>query len=127
MNYSFISNYKGKDFVQKNPSNLYNEKAYIKKIDPSPFKKFKRGELVISENKYDTYEIVLYLGDKPNTPGTCECLCKTLNRDDNAKPEKKDFSKDLLYHYYEYEQIRPDILPGQPAQSLDYLIETYIQ
>ena len=32
----------------------------------------------------------------------------------------------MLYHYSDNESIKQDILPGQPAISLDYLIETYI-
>jgi hypothetical protein len=102
-----------------------NEKDYIKKDDVVPFK---RGDLVIYESKYETYEILLYLENKDEY--TCECVTRT-NRNNNmlitkSNDEKININKDLLHHYSNYEQIRQDVLPGQPAQSLDYLIETYI-
>ncbi len=97
-----------------------NEKDYIKKIDVTPFK---RGELVIYEDKYETYEILLYLENVDEYK--CNCITrKVVNGKVEVSP--KSVSKDMLYHYSDYEQIKQDILPGQPSISSEYLIETYI-
>ncbi len=97
-----------------------NEKDYIKKMDVTPFK---RGELVIYEGKYETYEILLYLENVDEYK--CNCISKEI-KDGKIIVTPKSINKDMLYHYSDNESIKQDILPGQPAISLDYLIETYI-
>jgi hypothetical protein len=98
-----------------------NEKDYILKNDVKPFS---RGELVIYESKYETYEIVLYL--KNIDEYSCECVSRKINRDGKNVVERININKDMLYHYSEREFIKQDVLPGQPAISSDDLIETYI-
>ncbi len=97
-----------------------NEKDYIKKMDVTPFK---RGELVVYEGKYETYEILLYLENVDEYK--CNCISKEI-KDGKVIVTPKSINKDMLYHYSDNEPIKQDILPGQPAISLDYLIETYI-
>jgi hypothetical protein len=92
-----------------------DEKAYIRKSDVRPFNK---GELVIYETKYDTYEIVMYLENLDEY--TCKCAST-----DKGEMVIKDCQKDLIYHYSENEIIKQDTLPGRPNISLDYIIETY--
>ncbi len=97
-----------------------NEKPYIKKNDIRPFSK---GELVVYESKYDTFEIVMYLENLDEY----KCKCITNNKVDTNKITSSivELNKDMIYHYAESEIIKQDVLPGQPAISLDYLIETY--
>ncbi len=92
-----------------------NEKEYIRKNDVRPFNK---GELVIYESKYDTYEIVLYIENLD------EYNCKCASRE-GGDIIIKNCQKDLIYHYSENEVIKQDTLPGRPSISLDYIIETY--
>jgi hypothetical protein len=91
------------------------EKSYILKHDIRPFN---IGELVINEIKYDMYEIVLFLGhiDENNF------YCATKENDEIVY---REYNKDSIYHYSTVEIIRPDILPGQPSQNMDNIIETY--
>ena len=98
-----------------------NEKDYILKNDVRPFA---RGDLVIYESKYETYEIVMYL--KNIDEYTCECISRKVNKDGKNVVELQKINKDMLCHYSEREFIKQDVLPGQPAISLDNLIETYI-
>lgn len=93
-----------------------NEKDYIRKSDVRPFIK---GELVIYETKYETYEIVMYIENVNEY--TCRCASR-----DKGEIVIRDYQKDLMYHYSENEVIRQDVLPGQPAISLDYIIEKYV-
>jgi hypothetical protein len=93
-----------------------NEKQYIKKYDIKPFIK---GQLVIYEEKYDTYIIVLFLENKDEFEYNCISL-------DNNKYTEISCSKDLIYHYSEHAPILPDIKQGQNGQSTDDIIETYI-
>ncbi len=97
------------------------EKAYIKKNDIRPFVK---GELVIYESKYDTYEIVLYLQNIDEYK--CKCISRKKGPGDIYLSEIVELNKDMIYHYSESEIIRQDVIPGQPSYSLDGLIETYI-
>lgn len=90
------------------------EKSYILKHDIRPFN---IGELVINELKYDTYEIILFLGNKDKN-----FYCATK---ENNEIIYRDYNKDSIYHYSNVEIIRPDILPGQPSQNMDNIIETY--
>lgn len=92
-----------------------DEKAYIRKNDIRPFNK---GELVIYETKYDTFEIVMYLENVDEY--TCKCASK-----EKGDVIIKMCQKDLIYHYSENEIIKQDTLPGRPNISLDYIIETY--
>jgi hypothetical protein len=92
-----------------------NEKDYIRKNDVRPFIK---GEMVIYESKFETYEIVLYLESVDEY--TCKCVSKEKN-----EVIIKNCNKDLIYHYSDNEIIRQDTLPGVPSLSMDYIIETY--
>ena len=49
--------------------------------------------------------------------------CGTKEKDSYILTE---VSKDLIYHYSDYETIKQDIKPGEPFMGLDYIIETYI-
>ena len=93
-----------------------NEKNYIKKNEVKPFMK---GQLVIYEKEYETYQILLYV--KNEDQHNCECITH-----DEKNYKLLSIKKDMLYHYSQTEMIRQDVLPGQPAVSLDYIIETYI-
>ena len=96
------------------------EKDYIRKFDARPFR---RGELVIHEQKYDTYLIVLYIKDNGN--GEIECISKAKINGKNNTMEILNLKKDLIYHYSEYEPIKQDEKLGEPYLNMDYIIETY--
>ena len=88
---------------------------YVRKNDIKPFKK---GELVIYEERFDTYQILLYLYNENEQQ--CKCITK----------EKNEYAfisvnKDLIYHYSEYDTIKQDIKLGEPAINFDYIIESY--
>lgn len=51
MNYSFVEKYKAKDFVEKNPSNLYNEYTPEIKFNPS---NYYMGSYVQNQNNWAT-------------------------------------------------------------------------
>jgi hypothetical protein len=51
------------------------EYPYIRKNDSRP-RPFKIGELVIYEEKYETYKILLFIKNTDKT--TCECVTKNL-------------------------------------------------
>ena len=95
-----------------------SELKYIVKNDIRPFK---MGELVIYESKYQTYNIVLYMGNKDET--TCNVLTKEVSND---KLIQQEYQKDLLYHYASSENIKQDIKAGEPALNFDYIIENYV-
>ena len=97
-----------------------NEVIYINKLDVRPFV---RGELVIYESAYETYEILLYIENVDNY--TCKCAGRDGNINTNNPLVEKNVAKDLLYHYSENEIIYQDKKPGEPSLNLDYLIETY--
>lgn len=93
-----------------------SEEPYVRKTDITPFRK---GQLVVWEKSYDTYEIVLYLNNVNEYE--YECASKEGN-----SFVVKNVSKDLIYKYSEYETIKQDSKPGEPFFGLDYVIETYI-
>ena len=97
-----------------------NEVMYINKVDARPFTK---GELVIYESAYETYEILLYIENVDNY--NCRCAGRDGNINTNNPLVEKIVGKDLLYHYSENEIIFQDKKPGEPSLNLDYLIETY--
>ncbi len=96
------------------------EVSYIRKIDSRP-RPFKIGELVICEEKFETYKILLVIenNDKIN------CKCVTKN-DVSNEYEIVDYPRDLLYHYSEFETIKQDGKQGEPMIGYDYIIERYI-
>jgi len=96
------------------------EVIYIRKNDSRP-KPFKIGELVIYEENYETYKILLVIEN--NNENNCECVTK--NNLTNLY-EIGNYPKDLLYHYFEFEQIKQDGKQGEPMISYDYIIEKYI-
>jgi hypothetical protein len=53
-----------------------------------------------------------------------ECTIMTRNLENNELFLKKS-PIDILFHYSNNETIRQDIKPGEPALSLDYIIESY--
>jgi len=94
------------------------EFRYIVKSDVRPFY---RGELVLFQRKWYDYEIVIFIEyDDKN-----ELLCKVMTKEgiDNIVEKKRPL--DLMYHYSQNEIIRQDTKPGEPALSLDYIIESY--
>jgi len=96
------------------------EFPYIRKNDTRP-RPFKTGELVIWEEKYETYKILLFIkniGDK-----RCECVGKNLMTN---LYETKDIPVDLLYHYSELETIKQDGKLGEPVIGPEHILERYI-
>ena len=96
------------------------EVNYIRKNETRA-KPFKPGEIVIWEEKYETYRIVLWLSSKDKT--TCTCISKD---DISNEYIKIDCPVDLLYHYSEFETIKQDGKQGEPMIGYDYIIERYI-
>ena len=91
------------------------EVEYVRKYDTRPFRK---GELIIHEISFDTFEILVFIDNLNEFEYVC------------AGKDSKDFilkniPKDLIFHYSEYETIRQDLKPGEPSLNLDYIIETY--
>lgn len=95
------------------------EVRYIRKNDSRP-KIFKTGELVIFEEKFETYKILLVIANND------EKLCRCVGKDSSGVYETKDYSKDLLYKYSEYETIKQDIKPGEPMISQESIVEKYL-
>jgi hypothetical protein len=93
-----------------------SELPYVRKTDVKPFRK---GQLVVWEKSYDTYELVIFLGSESEYKNRC------ASKDGNIC-EMKSIDKDLTYHFSEYENIKPDVKPGEPFYGSDYIIETYI-
>lgn len=96
------------------------EVNYINKFDTGP-KKFKVGELVAQEVKYNTYKILLVIDISSSN---LECVSR--NKSDTNKIEKISVSDDLLYHYSEYDSIKQDSKPGEPFIGNENIIERYI-
>lgn len=96
------------------------EVNYIRKNDSRP-RPFKSGQLVIYEEKYETYKILLITEN--NNIHTCNCITKN---EESNEYEEKEFPKDLLYHYSEFETIKQDSRQGEPAIGYDHIIERYI-
>ena len=96
------------------------EVNYIRKNETRP-RPFKSGELVIWEEKYETYRIVLCLRNIDKT--TYECITKN---DISNEYENINCPTDMLYHYSEFETIKQDGKPGEPMIGYDYIIERYI-
>ncbi len=96
------------------------EVGYIRKIDTRP-RPFKIGELVIWEEKYETYKVLLVVEN--NESNTCKCISKDLKTDMYIETS---VPKDLLYHYSEFETIKQDAKPGEPVIVYEHIIERYI-
>jgi len=92
------------------------EMPYVRKMDITPFRK---GQLVVWEKSYDNYEIVIFLDNTDEYKYKC-------GTKENDSYILREVSKDLIYHYSDYETIKQDIKPGEPYMGLDYIIETYI-
>lgn len=108
-------------FIHNRVGTLIRESEYAN-IRKNEYKRFNRGELVIWEEKYDRYKIVLYIQDEDEY----NSLCYTrVNNNNDSSFTKQLIQKDLLYHYSEDEIIRQDIRVNEPSYNLDYLIETY--
>ena len=93
---------------------------YVRKIDTRP-RPFKIGELVILEEKFETYKILLVIEN--NDKNFCKCVSKN---DTTDLYEIFDFPKDLLYHYSEFETIKQDAKQGESMINYDHIIERYI-
>ena len=92
-----------------------NEVSYIIKNNINPFRS---GQLIIYEEKFDSYKIVLFIEyiDQNNS----KCITK-----DNNKNIIKELPNDLLYHYSEFETIPQDIKSGDTIFTEENLIEKY--
>ena len=95
------------------------EYPYIRKNETRP-RPFKIGELVIYEEKFETYKIYLLI--KNNAEDTCSCITKN----ESNKYEIKPISKDLLLHYSELETIKQDGKMGEPVIGFEHILERYI-
>ena len=96
------------------------EVNYIIKSDSRPMP-FKRGQIVILEEKYETYKILLMVENKTEN----NCVCVTKN-DLTNKFEMNEFPRDMLYHFSENESIKQDGKQGEPMIGYDHIIERYI-
>lgn len=104
-----------------------SEYPYIRKNDARP-RPFKSGELVIWEEKFETYKILLFVSNVDEMKCSCISTIKS-NIDDgstNNKYEKIEVPRDLLYHYSELETIKQDGKMGEPAISYEHILERYI-
>jgi hypothetical protein len=93
---------------------------YVKKIETRP-RPFKIGELVIWEEKFETYKILLFVKNISET--LCNCISKLP---DTENYEEIDIPKDLLYHYSEFETIKQDGKLGEPIIGYEHILERYI-
>ena len=96
------------------------EVIYIRKIDSRP-RPFKVGELVVWEEKFENYKILLVIENKD--PNYCKCISKNLVSNEYIIT---DIPKDLMYHYSEYEPIKQDGKLGEPIIGYETIIERYI-
>ena len=97
------------------------EYNYIRKNDSRP-RPFKVGELVIYEEKFETYKILLFI--KNINESTCECIGKKLNTD--LYEIISNVPRDLLYHYSELDTIKQDGKLGEPIIGYEHILERYI-
>ena len=94
------------------------EVEYIRKTDARPFT---AGQIVIHEESFGNYKIVLFM--QPDDPYNCICVTRASI---TSEFEFKRIGKDQVYHYSENEIIKQDMIPGEPSLNLDYIIESYI-
>jgi hypothetical protein len=90
------------------------EVPYIKKNDIRPFKK---GQIVVYESKFDTYQILLFIKNSDIDDNLCICIADNYN--------EITVNRDLLYHYSEFEPVKQDLKPGEPMTGIDHIIEKY--
>jgi len=96
------------------------EVNYINKFDTGP-KRFKNGELVVREVKFETYKILLVIENDENKESS---VCVTRDKLNNVITEI--VANDLLYHYSEFDSIKQDSKPGIPFIGNENIIERYI-
>lgn len=103
------------------------EVNYIRKSDSRP-KLFKSGELVIYEEKFETYKILLVYENSNDK--SCKCVglpSRYIDPTvDGVNYIWSDYPKDLLYKYSEYETIKQDAKPGEQMIGQESIIEKYI-
>lgn len=97
------------------------EYPYIRKNDTRP-RPFKIGELVIYEEKFETYKIYLFI--KNTGSSTCECVGKNLTT--QLYEIIPNIPRDLLYHYSELDSIKQDGKLGEPIIGYEHILERYI-
>jgi hypothetical protein len=105
------------------------EYQYIRKNETRP-RPFKAGQLVIKEERYETYTILLFLKQIDET----KCLCVGKNSSpasSSAETSSNSYTiieipKDLLYHYAEFEMIKQDGKLGEPVIGYEDILERYI-
>lgn len=96
-----------------------NEITLIRKEDNSEFKK---GQLVIYENGYDSYKIVMFLGIENNT---ATILTKN-DPGDKDIIEVKNIAITSLFNYAKGEQIMQNFKPTDALLNEDEILETYV-
>ena len=96
------------------------ELNYVKKNETRPIP-FKKGELVIYEEKFETYKILLFL--TTTKPELCKCITKNII---TSEYEVNEYPIGLLYHYSEYDTIKQDGKQGETIIGYDHIIERYI-
>jgi hypothetical protein len=94
-----------------------NEVNYIIKNNINPFRS---GQLIIFEEKFDSYIIVLFICY--NDENYSKCITKDNINNQNII---KELPNDLLYHYSEFETISQDIKSGDTIFTEENLIEKY--
>lgn len=97
------------------------EYPYIRKNDTRP-RPFRVGELVIHEEKFETYKILLFI--KNIDGSTCECVGKNLIT--QLYEIISNVPRDLLYHYSELDTIKQDGKMGEPVIGYEHILERYI-
>jgi hypothetical protein len=96
------------------------EYPYVRKNDTRP-RPFKIGELVIWEEKFETYKILLFVKNIDDKKS--ECVVKNLTTN---LYETKEIPIDLLYHYSELDTIKQDGKLGEPVIGPEHILERYI-
>lgn len=99
------------------------EYPYVKKNEIRP-RPFKPGELVIYEEKFETYQILLFV--KNIDDKISECVGKKNNHVLFEPYEIKNVPRDLLYHYSDLETIKQDGKLGEPIIGFENILERYI-
>ncbi len=98
------------------------EKNYIRKMDT---RQYRKGEMIVHEDRYDTYKFVLYLGDDEDKMKIKIATSTPKTGGESKEVIMRTVPKELTYKYSNDEVIYQEPKPGEPGQNLDYLLETY--
>lgn len=88
-------------------------------INENSYKPFKSGDIVVWEERYNTYKFVMFIDNID------EHSCSCLTRDIKNNIVSQKLPRDNLYHYSEYETIKQDTDFGEKNPNVDNVIESY--